>query len=144
VARALTLAACCWLVWTSRTRQLALGAATLLLAHFVTYQHVWEHHLSGVLVLGALLLTLPGLSKRDDVVLFSGLILGALPTPFVFFDAVRDPTIWDPSISWPRYAIYVLVLSKAAPTLIFFLWSVRRLYGGGPEQPNQSKRPKRG
>jgi hypothetical protein len=128
VARLLTFAACCWLVWTSRARHLALGAATLLLAHFVTYQHVWEHHSSAVLVLGALLLTLPALSKRDELWLFSGLTLGALPTPFVFFDVAKDPAIWDPSTGWPRYAAYVLVLCKAIPTLIFFLWGVQRLY----------------
>jgi len=128
VARLLTFAACCWLVWTSRARQLVLGAAALLLAHFVTYQHVWEHHLSAVLVLGALLLTLPALSKRDELLLFTGLTLGALPTPFAFFDVAKDPAVWDPSIAWPRYSAYVLVLCKVIPTLIFFLWSVQRLY----------------
>lgn len=29
------------------------GVCAMLLAHFLTYAHVWEHHMSAVLVLAA-------------------------------------------------------------------------------------------
>lgn len=43
----------CAVVLLSRERRVLLGSSALVLAHFLSYQHVWEHHMSAVVLLGA-------------------------------------------------------------------------------------------
>lgn len=131
--RLVVLGACALLALRSRGGHALPAAVMLVLAHFVTYAHVWEHHLSGVMVLGALLLTLPGLSKRDVRLLYAALLVCALPTPFVLFDVPQDPPVWDPSLTWPRPAAYALVLSKAVPVALLFGWCIARVRRDGLE-----------
>jgi glycosyl transferase family 87 len=104
----------------------ALGASALLLAHFATYQHIWEHSVSGVVVIAAVLAMLPVRSSHEDRILWACLIVCALPTPFALFDA-KDPRMGDPTVTWPRYAWYLIVLAKALPTVGLLAWSVRRI-----------------
>ncbi|MBK6848381.1 MAG: DUF2029 domain-containing protein [Proteobacteria bacterium] len=54
--RLLVLGASALVVLLARKHDVRVGVALLLLAHFVSYAHVWEHHVSGILVLGVLLL----------------------------------------------------------------------------------------
>jgi hypothetical protein len=123
------------LVVLSRRRDLILGICALILAHFVTYHQVWEHHLSAVLVVAALLLVAwNGRPALTAVTLFCMLIL-ALPTPFAQLNANRDPAILAPLLDFPRYASYLLVAPKAIPTLALFLLCAIALYEGGLDSP---------
>ncbi|MEZ4655817.1 MAG: glycosyltransferase family 87 protein [Candidatus Eisenbacteria bacterium] len=66
------------LVLASRNRSVELKASALFLGHFVTYGHIWEHHLSALVVIGCLMLL--HLDMHDD---------GPLP--------LRDPIENSPS-----------------------------------------------
>lgn len=123
--RAAVLLLSATLALLSRRRSLLAGSTLMLLAHFVSYFHVWEHHMSGVVVLGlVLLLTLiqspeehsSAQPYRPRPAIIGGVILAlillALPTPFAALDKAHD---WDFS---RRVA---LVSSKALPTLALYL-----------------------
>ena len=125
VMRVVVVAGCALLV-VLKNPPPTVGASALLLAHFATYQHIWEHSVSGVVVIGALLLALADPSPRDRWFLWACLVVCALPTPFAIFDA-KDPTIGNPATSWPRYGWYLIVLPKVVPTLGLFAWSVARI-----------------
>jgi hypothetical protein len=128
----------------SRERSVLAGGAALYLGHTLSYFHVWEHHMSGVIVLGlALLWGLEGeraamSSTRAEtpgrwisVIIIVALVALALPTPYVLFDDARDPKIWDPTETWPAYARYVVPLSKALPTVMLYVASMRILTAAG-------------
>jgi hypothetical protein len=129
--RLIMIAGVALLVIHSKNKSILMGVSALLLAHFLSYQHTWEHHMSGVCVIAAMLLTVP-----DQPVLFSrsilvSLVLLALPTPFGLFDVAKNPSVFDPSVYWPRAESYLLVLSKVIPTMILFLSCVVSLCLGG-------------
>jgi hypothetical protein len=138
--RVLTLAATALLVFHSKRRAVPVAVSALILAHFLTYKHVWEHHMSGVCVLGALLMTVPDRHRLTSAAVLFSLVLLALPTPFALFDVAKDPRVWDPSLQWPRYNSYVLVLSKVVPTLILFLATVADLCSSGLMSPFEAIR----
>ncbi|MBK8481815.1 MAG: DUF2029 domain-containing protein [Proteobacteria bacterium] len=133
------LGASALVVLLARGRDLSVGVALLLLGHFVSYAHVWEHHTSGVLVLGVLLLLAeaPGAAPQprrprwDTAVVVAALVLLALPTPFALFDLEKDPRVVDPSAAWPLAARYLVVLSKALPTAALFVVALSRQLKGG-------------
>ena len=138
--RVLTLTATALLVFHSKRRAVPVAVSALILAHFLTYQHVWEHHMSGVCVLGALLMTVPDRRRLTSAAVLFSLVLLALPTPFALLDVAKDPKVWDPSLQWPRYDSYVLVLSKVVPTLILFLAVVVELCSSGLMSPFEAIR----
>jgi hypothetical protein len=140
VIRLLALMTTAWVVFHSRQRDVRLGVAALLLAHFLTYQHVWEHHMSGVCVLAALLLTVPHRRRHASATLWLCFLLLALPTPFGLLDSAKDPRVWDPSQHWPRYASYVTVLSKVAPTFALYVAVMADLCAGGLLPPGEAIR----
>lgn len=119
------------LVLLARKRSVLAEASALILAHFVTYQHVWEHHLSAVAVAGAVLLTLPDRSKRFDTVVLSSLLLIALPTLFGVFDTAKDPAVFDPSVDWPIWASLLVVAPKVIPTIALYGAAVAYVCGDG-------------
>jgi hypothetical protein len=122
-------------VFLSRERRLAIGATAMVLAHFVGYAQVWEHHYSGVLVLGILLLT--QWKKRSGLTPLTvvSLVLLALPTPFAFFDTARDPNVWNPSADWSVGASLAVVLPKALPLIALYLASLVPVFGAGFRSP---------
>jgi hypothetical protein len=127
-----------FLVVLSRNNNPILGACTLLLTHFVTYQHVWEHHMSGVLVIaGLLIVAWEGRAKLITMSLVSMFLL-ALPTPFALFDITSAPALLDPATSWPRYASYMILLPKVIPVLVLFLLCMFDLWKAGLESPIQA------
>ena len=140
VFRVLTLTATALLVFLSKRRAVPVAVSALLLAHFLTYHHVWEHHMSAVCVMGAVLMTVPDRKRGTSVLVLSSVVLLALPTPFALLDVAKDPGVWDPSLQWPRYASYVVVLSKVVPTVILFLTVVVDLCGSGLMSPLEALR----
>jgi hypothetical protein len=144
--------ACYWSCWTRCLRFLALavvallafhskrksaiaGASAILLTHFLTYQHVWEHHVSAVSVLGAVLLTVPNRRKYFSATVLVGLVLLALPTPYGLLDDVKMPSDMGVAMHWPRYASYFVVLPKVVPTILLFLASIFYLCEKGLMRP---------
>lgn len=144
--RYLVLGGTAVLVIHSRCHSAVPGVVALILAHFLTFPDVWEHHLSAVCVLCTLLIVDRDRNHHSTLPLLGLLVLLAIPTPSVLFDAEKDPSIWDPSASWPRSMRYALVLSKALPCALLYgaaAWQLgasgfnspksvlRRLLGGG-------------
>jgi hypothetical protein len=127
--RALLLGGTAVAVLLAPTDRLRLGVPLMLMAHYLSFQQVWEHHLSGLLVLGSVILTVPGLSRRTRWAVWACLLLLAVPSPYFFFDMVRDPEVWDPAVHWPRFASYLNVLPKVIPTACLFILVMARLPG---------------
>lgn len=124
-------------VLLSRRNSVLFGASALLLAHFVTYQHVWEHHLSGVIVAGVVLLLDRNLNRATQWLVILALIMLVVPTLFGVFDAAKDPGVSDPSLSWPRWMLHLLVLPKVAPTVVLYALATGSLLRAGLELPAQ-------
>ena len=109
------------LVLGTRDKNPLLGAAALMLAHFTGYTDVWEHHMSGVILIGLVLLTQPRQERWFAPLVMMCVALLALPTPHTFFDTLKDPALFDPAGSWPRYASYLVPMTKAVPELVLYL-----------------------
>ncbi len=124
-----------FIVVLSKNNNPILGACTLLLTHFVTYQHVWEHHMSGVLVIAALLLVVWQDRLKLITISLVSMFLLALPTPFALFDIPSAPSLLDPAVNWPRYASYLILLPKVIPVLVLFLFCMLDLCKEGLESP---------
>jgi hypothetical protein len=92
-----------------------------LLAHFITYQHVWEHHISGILVISAALLTVPQRRKASSAFILGMMLILALPTPFGILDTAKNAALADPAVDWPRVYSYLIVLPKAIPMFALFI-----------------------
>jgi hypothetical protein len=118
-------------VLLAKRTMVAASVPALLLAHFLTYQHVWEHHMSGVCALGALLLTAPAQPRWFTATVLVSLLILALPTPFALLDAAKVPEVDDPSVDWPWYGSYLIVLPKVLPTIALFCCAVGYLGGDG-------------
>ena len=114
------------------------GVAALILAHFLTYQHVWEHHMTAICVVGAMLLTVPDGTRGRYVAVLCCLFLLAMPSPFGLFDTVKDPSMFDPAAYWPRYASYITVLSKVLPTATLYAMVMFEIFRGGLVTPRQA------
>jgi glycosyl transferase family 87 len=140
VLELVALAATALLVFRSKSTSVVVGVAALMLAHFLTYRHVWEHHMSGVCVLGAMLLTTGDRSRARTIAVLGSLLLLALPTSFGLMDVAKDPSVFDPSTQWPRYASYLVVLPKVIPTLTLFVIAVADLCRDGFMSPREAMR----
>ncbi|MBN1484005.1 MAG: hypothetical protein JXA37_04730 [Chloroflexia bacterium] len=128
------------IVLLSRDRRVILGAGTMVFAHLVSTSQVWEHHLSGAIVVGFLLWFELGKEQEGrpralPLLLAAGLLLLALPTPFALLDQAKDPSLWDPSVDWPAYARYLLILPKVLPTVLIYLSSLLVLLKSGLHLP---------
>jgi len=140
VTRFVLLGSTALLVFHSRRATVIAGVSALLLAHFLTYQHVWEHHMSAVCVLAAMLMTVPDRGRRRTAATLSCLLLLAVPSPFALLDAAKDPIVFDPALHWPRYASYVNVLSKVVPTVALYVIAMLDISRGGFMSPRAAIR----
>ena len=127
--RVLVLGPACLLVLLSRRKDFVAGAAVLIFAHFAAFHQVWEHHWSGALILGLLLLRHPAFSERERGVRRLGLILGlalwAMPTPFIFLDHLYGAGGGDPSETWPSWARLLPPAVKVVPLIGILSFLVR-------------------
>lgn len=134
--RAAWLGASAILVLASRCDRLVVGGTTMILAHFLGFAHVWEHHMSGLLPLGV---ALWAVLLSDDEARHGwaatltpvALLMLSLPTSYAFFDLRLDPGVPDPSLFWPRYASYLNAACKVLPTLALFAVCVSILHRSG-------------
>jgi hypothetical protein len=123
VWRAVVLGGAAGLVFLTRHRSLSLGVAVMLLAHFCSYVHVWEHHMSAVALLGVLVLielARYAAPRWVQGVVVVCLILLVLPTPFWLLDGPKDPSVFRPDAEWSRWVRISLAAAKAAPTSTLF------------------------
>lgn len=127
-------------VFLSRERRLVMGACAMVLAHFAGYAQVWEHHYSGVIVLGVLLLIQWRKEERLLPITVVALVLMALPTPFALFDQAKDPAVWNPSTGWSLGASVAVVLPKAVPLLMLYVASLIPLIRAGFRPPLEAVR----
>ncbi|MBN2564157.1 MAG: DUF2029 domain-containing protein [Candidatus Eisenbacteria bacterium] len=127
-------------VFMSRDKRLVVGACAMVLAHFAGYAQVWEHHYSGVIVLGVLLLSQWRDGSRLVPVTVAALVLMALPTPFALFDVARDPAVWDPSTDWSLGASVAVVIPKALPLFALYVASMVPLLAAGVRSPREALR----
>lgn len=137
VWRVLILGGAVGLVLLARRKDLILSGSLLLLAHFASFPHVWEHHMSGVGVIALLVLlhlTEAGRSEPREpwtiVAAVTALVLLLLPTPFVLLDRGVDPNLWDPSPLWSAGGRLLMPSVKALPVLILLGLAARGLLRG--------------
>lgn len=114
VWRAAVLGGTAFIILRARNLNVEIGASTLLLAHFVSYFQVWEHHISAAVVAGVLLCV--GLeragSARDAGIALAATAALALPTPFAWLPS-------DPS-AWSSLERLLPPLAKTIPLLVLF------------------------
>jgi hypothetical protein len=114
VWRAAVLSGTAVVILRARNLPVQIGAGTLLLAHFVSYFQVWEHHFSAAIVAG--LLFCVGLERaelgRERRIALAATAALALPTPFA----------WLPSdvSTWNALARLLPPLAKTIPLLVLF------------------------
>ncbi len=130
--RAVVLAATALVVLRSRNDDAVLGASALLLAHFVTFGHEWEHHACATVLIGLALLTVRAFPRRQLVWTAAAVAVLVLPTPYALFDHAKDPAVWDPAVDWPAWQRYAVLLPKTLPALFLYGIAMARLAGGGP------------
>ena len=123
--RIATLGAACVVTWRARGRLhgAETAGAALLLGHFISYPHVWEHHYSGVLLTGLLVVRTAHDLERfmATCVAVACVTLIATPTPFCFWDGAHDPRVWDPAAPWPPFRGALLATLKAGPALTLYV-----------------------
>jgi hypothetical protein len=121
------------LVLFSKNNDVIVGASLLLLAHFITYVRVWEYSTSGITVIGVLLY--PVMEKEKDrishVIILLSIFVLALPSPYIFWADIKNLA------DFPRYASYLIVLSKVVPTLALFMVCVVNVGKDGFDKPAQ-------
>ncbi|AKU89813.1 glycosyltransferase family 87 protein [Vulgatibacter incomptus] len=97
--------------------------ALLMLAHQVSYKHVWEHHYSMVLPMGILLLRHHLGEPRVAWTIVASLIVMALPTPFALWDRPGG----DPTGGWTLFQQIAVPAAKALPALVLYVVALRAL-----------------
>jgi hypothetical protein len=159
--RILILAPVALLVLFSRRADLRLGAAALVLAHFATFHHVWEHHWSGAIPLGLLLLWraaeteagqeagsnrggTSGMAPRGLLGISLVLLLWAMPSPSVVFDRLYCPPRLNPLDTWPEWAKLVTPAFKVVPMIVLLAWTLRDLCQAGFRWPWPRRRERDG
>lgn len=135
--RVLVLGTASVAVLISPRRDVVLAGGLMLLAHFLSYHHVWEHHLSGVVLILLLCLWRVEASSAERRpssgtggaagvrawaigagALWAAAVLMAMPTPFVLIDRALDPRVADPAKHWSAFSRYCLPLFKVVPLLL--------------------------
>ena len=124
---ALGLACAVALVRRPNAAGVCIVVAALLIGHFISYQHVWEHHYSGVVLAGLLVAHGAKSSQRSWITLaaVACVLVLAAPTPFYFFDDAHDPRLWDPAAHWELWRVALLPTFKALPALLLYLLALR-------------------
>jgi hypothetical protein len=111
-----------WHVFTGRG-SVMLGCCAMLLAFFVSYLHVWEHHYSAVLLISTVALVemsrTPGRDDAPGRALAVAAILLALPSPFALAGHAFQ--------SWTAVTWLLMSLSKGLPTAVAFAAVLRAL-----------------
>lgn len=95
----------------SRRTNPFVSACVLLLAHFFSYAHVWEHHISAVILIGVWML-----NEKNKQWVMAFLILLALPTAFYWLHLLFKPRAFDLFLGWPVSVLTILVLPKVLGT----------------------------
>jgi hypothetical protein len=133
LVRIAVLGATCLAVLGARERTPLLGASALLLAHFLTYPHVWEHHMSAVILLGAAweATGLAGTRHRGAALVCLALLAAPLPSGLL---ALEDAAGLAAGHRHPL-APLLAALSKALPTLGLYGIAMRRLLAQGIAWP---------
>lgn len=126
-------------VLLSRRAGVLLGAAALVLAHFCGYVHVWEHHYSGLVLVGLwIMVALAEDAPSSRAALAAAAVLVcllALPTPYTLLDLAKDPHMPDVAADWSLGRRLLLNGSKALPCAALYLLCMARLLGGGVALP---------
>lgn len=104
--------------------EVLLGVCLMFLAHFVSYIHVWEHHMSALIPIGLVMLAVQRQTRRPPPwvlgVVIAATVALALPTLFVFIDEIKDTRVEFPNEAWSFSAQAALVLCKALPTAALY------------------------
>jgi hypothetical protein len=137
IIRVLILIGTSAIVLLSKDNRISLTTVSLILAHFLSYAHVWEHHFSAVIIAGILLFTIQHQKKWAIPSIIISLLLISLPTSFVLFDKVEYFKAWDPAILWPNYASYLILLQKIFPLFILYGICIFTLCSAGFYRPVQ-------
>ena len=121
----------------SRHPSLSLAALTVMLAHFTGYAHVWEHHSSGIILIGVVVLMgmrgqgTGGFNTTGRIIFYACLIMLALPTPLFLFDTVYNPHVHDASVNWPLYQKLLATGAKAVPDTVMYALCMAELCSRG-------------
>jgi hypothetical protein len=106
-----------WIVLRRHASSALLGCCAMLLAFFLSYLHVWEHHYSAVVLITAIaFVEIAKVSTRGDAnrqALGIAAILLALPSPFVFVGPAFQ--------SWTVASWLLMSVSKGLPTALAFV-----------------------
>ena len=108
-----------------------------ILAYFLTYKHVWEHHY--VMMLPVFLFLCRHLVERRNAVALSPKIFWsafaviALPTPFIFIDKVR--VLVDPEFYWSTAESMAFHFAKPLAALVLYTALVFSLWKYGKHAP---------
>ena len=131
-----------------RSRDVSIGTAAMMLAHFVSYADVWEHHASGIIVIGLLLLSALERREREGLTGHRWSFIGAgaavvvlaLPTPFALLDVAKDVSVWNVSRDWSIAASAIVVACKAVPAAALYAVALREVLRGDPRSPRRHPR----
>jgi len=122
-AMVVTLGWTAWRVLRWSEDDVVLPAAVMLLAFFLAFLHVWEHHYSAVLLIGVFMLGRHADSPNAPPELVpriaATLSVIAAPTPYLLF--AQDPS------QWSMGAWLLMSMSKAVPTAVLFAIGMRAL-----------------
>lgn len=118
-------------VFLARSSSVRLGVSALLLAHFLTYPHVWEHHMTAPCVLAATMMTVPHSNNRTYCTILICLALLALPTPFAWLDNADGSPVSSIYVDSPLPHLMALLLPKVVPTLILYVTCMMMLCRNG-------------
>ncbi len=111
-----------WRVLRAPREDVVLGSAVLLVAFFLAFLHVWEHHYSAVLLAGVFLLNrvaAEGTSRSWRTPLLIALVAIAAPSPSALVS--QDPRTWA-AATW-----LLMAMSKALPAVVVFAIGMRAL-----------------
>jgi len=92
-----------------------------ILAYFLFYKHVWEHHYVMLLPVFVLLYyrMISGNLPLSKSVFWGSYAVIALPTLFVFLD--QSPVLFDPELSWEAWKSFAFHVPKPLAVLILFV-----------------------
>lgn len=100
-----------------------------LLAFFLFYKHVWEHHYVMLLPVFVLLYyqVVAGRLDLPRPVFWTAFVIIALPTAFITID--RSPVMFDPELSWEPWKSFLYHLPKPLAVLVLFVSLSQALIG---------------
>ncbi len=93
-----------------------------ILAYFLFYKHVWEHHYVMLMPVFVLLYhqMKRGITKLSPAMFWSAFAVVALPTAFVVID--QSPVLFDPEIHWQTWES--LLFHAPKPIAVLVLYSI--------------------